>query len=139
MAMALRGLGCLFDVTAFLGIAMSDRSDPVVPIWLLDLIPVGVVASLLVASAMAAIGDRLDSPIVVRDARWVLAIVLAAVGVTFGTALAALGRHHSADALFVCCAVVMGAAAFAVQRLQARLAGQARAAVAADLARASAG
>jgi hypothetical protein len=137
-AMALRALGCLFDVTAFVGIAMSGRADPLGQVWLLEAIPIGVVATLLVASAMATIGRRLDAPVVVRDARWVLAIVVVAVGVTSGAILAAQS-DRAPDGTLVGCVVVMCAAAFAVQRLQARLAGKAGAAIAADLAHASAG
>jgi hypothetical protein len=136
MALALRALGCLCDVTAFLGVALSDRADPVAALWVLG-IPIGVVSSLLVASAMAAIGRRLDAPAVVRDARWVLATVLVAVGLAFGAEHAARGGR-SGEGLLVCCVFVMCAAAFAVQRQQARLAGKAGEAIAADLARVAA-
>jgi hypothetical protein len=137
IAIALRALGCLFDTTVFVGIALSGQGEPLGPVWLLQAIPIGAVASLLVASAMGVLGWRLDAPVVVRDARWVFAILIVAGGSMFAAVLADHGeRLH--ESIVVCVLAVMCAAAFAVQLFHARLAGKARAVIAAEIARGAA-
>jgi hypothetical protein len=67
----------------------------------------------------------------------VIATLVVAGGAMFGAILAdrGVGLHESIQ---VCVGAVMGAAAFAVQVLHARLASDARAALAAEIARAAA-
>jgi hypothetical protein len=122
----------LFDATAFVGIGLSGQGEPLGPAWLLEAIPIGVLASLLFASAMTGVGRRFEALVVVRDARWVIATLIGAGGAMFGAVFADRGEglHES-----ICVVAVMGAAAFAVQVLHARLAGKARAAIAAEIAR----
>jgi hypothetical protein len=137
-AIALRALGCLLDATAFAGIALSGQGEPLGPAWLPAAIAIGGVASLLVASAIGGIGRRLDAPVVVRDSRWILATFILAGGSMFA-ALATERGERLHESSVVCAVAVMCAAALAVQLLHARLAGNARAAIAADLARATVG
>jgi hypothetical protein len=136
VVLALRALGCLADLTVFVGIALSGRSDRPGQAWVAEVIPIGVLASFLGASAMLSIGRRLGAPAVVRDARWVVASIVLAGGMVFGGAMTARGDFLP-DGILVGSLLVMGVATFAVQGLHARLVSRARAAIVEEIARAT--